>query len=164
MATRPKTPGRVTPIEDKITAGRPRKVAPADAADVIRQACATGASKVGVAMALGCDFSVLSRWLDEDSTLQAAFAEGRETERKTLHNVLYSAAISGTDKGALIAAMFLLKARHGYQEGQQEGQANRVSVTFNIPAAQPLDQFMVIENDTGNNRTKSISTKTSRTT
>ena len=146
------------PLDQKQTAGRPRKEPPADAADVIRHTCATGANKIGVAMALGCDVAVLDRWMDEDVVLKEAFAHGRETERKTLHNVLYDAATTGTGKEALIAAMFLLKARHGYQEGQQESQANRVSVTFNIPAATPLNQFMVIENEP--TRTQQLSRKT----
>ena len=98
-------------------------------------------------MALGCNTNVLDRWMHEDPALKQAFDEGRETERKTLHNVLFEAATKGTGKEALIAAMFLLKARHGYVEGQQESQANRVSVTFNIPAAQPLENFMVIDHD-----------------
>ncbi|OLP04938.1 hypothetical protein BLL52_3758 [Rhodoferax antarcticus ANT.BR] len=101
-------------------------------------------------MALGVADSVLSRWLEEYPELHAAFSEGREKERQTLHNALYTAATTQGDKGGLIAAMFLLKARHGYQEGQQEGQANRVSVTFNIPGAQPLDKYMVIENGSNN--------------
>ena len=156
--TKPKTPGRVVPVEEKQTAGRPRKEPPADAAEVIRQACATGANKMGVAMALGTNGDVLARWLDEHADLKEAFAQGRETERKTLHNVLYDAATTGTGKESLIAAMFLLKSRHGYQEGQQESQANRVSVTFNIPAATPLNQFMVIDNEP-NHRAERVSAK-----
>ena len=146
MATRGNLPGRVKPLADKLTAGRPRKEPPADAAEVIRQSTATGASKKGVAMALGTNDVTLTRWLDENPALHDAFTEGREKERQILHNVLYTAATTQSDKGGLIAAMFLLKARHGYQEGQQEGQANRVSVTFNIPGAMPLDKYTVIEN------------------
>ena len=74
--------------------------------------------------------------------------QGREKERQTLHDVLTNAAKGGN----IVSAIFLLKARHGYVEGQQENQANRVSVTFNIPGATPLDKFnntMVIDNDTG---------------
>lgn len=98
-------------------------------------------------MALGVSDAILSRWLDEHPELNAAFHEGREKERQTLHGILYTAATTQGDKGALIAAMFLLKARHGYVEGQQETQANRVSVTFNVPGAQPLDKYLVIDND-----------------
>ena len=159
--TKPKTPGRVTPLDEKIKDGRPRKVAPSDAVDVVRNACATGASKTGVAMALACSVDVLNRWLDEDPALKEAFEHGRETERQTLHNVLYESAIGGNGKDSLIASMFLLKSRHGYQEGQQESQANRVSVTFNIPAATPLNQFMVLENEP-NNSAKPVSAKLTR--
>lgn len=154
---KPKTRGRVKALEDKLTEGRPRKVAPPDAAEKIRNACATGANKRGVAMALGIgDTSILDRWMDEDPTLKQAFDEGRETERKTLHNVLYDCAVSGQGKDSLIACMFLLKARHGYQEGQQESQANRVSINFQIPAATPLAQFMTVENEP---RTQSLPNK-----
>ena len=80
--SRPKTPGRVVPVEEKKTAGAPRKVAPPDAADVIREAAATGASKRGIAMALACDLTVLNRWIDESPELAEAFANGREKERQ----------------------------------------------------------------------------------
>jgi hypothetical protein len=137
------------PVHEKLTAaGRPRKEPPADAAEVIRHATAHGASKDGVAMALACSRDVLVRWLDERPDLKQAFDEGRERERASLHNVLYEAAMNG----AIVPAMFLLKARHGYQEGQQEAQANRVSVTFNIPGALPLDKYMVVENEPGTER------------
>ncbi len=135
------------PLDEKSAHGRPRKEPPPDAAGVIRSACATGASQAGVAMALGANVDVLRRWLDEHPDLKEAFTQGREKERQTLHNVLYESAIGGNGKDSLIASMFLLKSRHGYLEGQQESQANRVSVTFNIPAATPLNQFMVLENE-----------------
>lgn len=145
--TKPKTPGRVTPLDEKIKDGRPRKVAPSDAVDVVRNACATGASKTGVAMALACSVDVLNRWLDEDPALKEAFEHGRETERQTLHNVLYESAIGGNGKDSLIASMFLLKSKHGYQEGQQESQANKVSITFNLPGAMQPEQFTIENND-----------------
>ena len=142
--TRPKTPGRVVPIEDKKPGGRPRKLAPPDAAEVIRAATATGASKVGTAMALAVSVDVLNRWLDESPALAEAFAQGREKERQTLHNVLYTVATkANADKDSLIASMFLLKARHGYQEGQQENQSNKVSITFNLPGALQPEQFTI---------------------
>lgn len=165
MATaRPKTPGRVKPIEEKslFKPGRPRKEPPPDAIERIKEACATGASKVGVAMALGTSGDVLVRWLDEYPALKEAFTVGREKERQTLHNVLYQSAIGNNGKDSLIASMFLLKSRHGYQEGQQEGQANRVSINFTIPGAQPLNQFLTVENEP--NRTQSLSTKLTRST
>ena len=136
--TRPKTAGRVIPHADKRATGRPRKIAPRDAADVIRAACATGASKIGVCMALACSTDVLDRWLAEDPALAEAFAHGRERERQTLHSVLYEAATNAN----IVAAMFLLKARHGYREGDTGEQANRVSVNFTLPGALPMATFI----------------------
>ena len=154
MTIRPQTPGRVVPTADKIKTGRPRKLAPRDAADVIGKACATGASKQGVAMALACSTVVLDRWMDEDPALAEAFAHGRERERQTLHSTLYDAATAGN----IVAAMFLLKARHGYREGDTGDQANRVSINFSLPGAISMKDFGVIENEPDNSN-KQLSTK-----
>ncbi len=74
--------------------------------------------------------------------------QGREEERHALHNRLYRMAMEGEGRDAAIAAMFLLKARHGYREGdtREEG---RVAGTFNMPAAMPLDKFVTVENESG---------------
>lgn len=127
--------------------GQPRKEPPPDALAIIQKAAATGASRRGVAMALGVHTTVVQRWLDESEELKEAFEQGRETERQTLHNVLYDCAVGGNGKDSLIAAMFLLKARFGYREGEQATEANRVSINFQLPGAMPLDQFQVIENE-----------------
>jgi hypothetical protein len=46
--------------------------------------------------------------------------------------------------GNIVAAMFLLKARHGYREGDQSDSAGRVSVTIALPGAMTLQQFQSI--------------------
>ena len=153
LQKRGRLPGRVKPEAEKLTTGRPRKQPPADAFEVIQAATASGASKIGVAMALGISTDVLARWLDERPDLKQGFDAGREKERASLHNVLYAAAMAG----AVVPALFLLKARHGYQEGQQEAQTNRVNITFNLPGAVPLDKFLVI--DDANNRTEPVPAK-----
>jgi hypothetical protein len=38
--------------------------------------------------------------------------------------------------------MFLLKSRHGYREGEQEQQGNRVQITFNLPGAKKPEEFV----------------------
>jgi hypothetical protein len=159
---RKKTVGRVIPLADKKKEGRPRKVAPPDAAEVIRNACATGATKIGVAASLGVDRAVLDRWLDESPELKEAFDQGRERERATLHNVLYECATKkNPDKDSLIASMFLLKARHQYRDqGDSEIQGNRVSINFTLPGAMKPDQFVIEnEHDTASTPTHGLSTK-----
>jgi hypothetical protein len=128
----------------KVKTGRPPLKPPSDALTAIKQAAAGGANKRGVAMALGVHVETMNRWLDEDPALREAFEQGRETERQVLHNAVYQRAI-GDGKEALLAAMYLLNTKHGYAK-EQASEANRVSITFALPGAMPLDKF-VIEND-----------------
>lgn len=107
----------------------------------------------GVAAGLGTSADTLRRWFGEDPELQEAFERGRERERYALHNVLYRQAI---EKGNATAAMFLLKARHGYREGDQPAEGNRVNITFSLPAATPLAEFEVIEHGRPNNRVDAL--------
>ena len=143
----------------------PRKHPPPDAAERIRALAADGWSVRGIAAHLGVGQDLLrDRWFVDHAELREAMELGREDERHTLHNRLYRIATEGTGKDAAIAAMFLLKARHGYREGDQQEQANRVAITFNIPAATPLDQFMTIDNDPADDRAQRVSAPTTRAT
>lgn len=133
--------------------GQPRKEPPADAAHHIRAFAADGFSIVGVAEKFGIERKTLERWLSDFPELREAFDRGREKERHTLHNRLYRIAMeSDDDKAASIAAMFLLKARHSYREGDQL-ESNRVNVVINLPAPRNMSEFIVQseveENDGG---------------
>ncbi len=66
---------------------------------------------------------------------------GEEQERQSLHNALYSKAMNGDGP----SAMFLLKARHGYREGDQREEGNRVAITFNLPGAMTAEQYKALE-------------------
>jgi len=136
---RPNTPGRVHP------GAVLKKPPPRNAAEIIREAAKSGASRTGVAVALGISLDLLKRWFAEFPALFEAFEQGRELERKTLHSKLHDMAMGGN----VAAAIFLLKARHqGYIEsGPPPDTPNRLSITFNLPGAMPLEQF-VIENGT----------------
>jgi hypothetical protein len=94
---------------------------------------------VGIARGLNTGINQLRRWIDENPALEEAIAQGRESERFALHSGLFRAA----KRGNIIAAMFLLKARHGYREGDQGGEANRVSITFALPGAMTPEQFTI---------------------
>lgn len=122
------------------------KQPPANAAGRIAALAATGHAIVGIAKLLGVGADTLRRWMDEDPMLAEALAQGREAERFVLHNVLYRAA----KRGNIIAAMFLLKARHGYREGDQGDGGNKVSINFTLPGALPPEEFKVIEHEAGN--------------
>jgi hypothetical protein len=111
----------------------------------IRQLASTGHSVIGIARGLNVSHVVFNRWLDSYPELAEAMTEGRESERLELHDVLFRAA----KKGNIIAAIFLLKARHGYREGDQSDTANKVSINFTLPGAMTPEQFngQVIEHE-----------------
>jgi hypothetical protein len=134
--------------------GQPRKDPPADAAHHIRAFAGDGFSIVGISEKFGIDRKTLERWLAAFPELREAFERGREKERHTLHNGLYRIATQTDDlKAASIAAMFLLKARHGYREGDQSESA-RVNVVINLPGARPMSELIVqaeVKNADGGN-------------
>lgn len=119
-------------------AGRKPLNPPADATDIILSLAADGFSVIGVAHRMGVGKDTFNHWLDEFPDLRDAFDKGRESERHALHNLLYRQAM---EKGNATAAMFLLKARHGYREGDQSDQGARVNVTIALPGAMTLQQF-----------------------
>ena len=124
--------------------GRAPKQPPPHAAARIKALAATGHSLVGIARGLHVGHDVLRRWIEEYPELDEALARGRESERLALHNVLYTAA---TEHGNIVAAMFLLKSRHGYREGDQSDAANKVSITFTLPGASKPEDYKVIEHE-----------------
>jgi hypothetical protein len=126
--------------------GRPAKRPPADAAERIRSLSAEGHSTVGIAQQLGVGRKTLDKWRTEFPELEEAYREGVERERYELHNVLVQKAKGGN----IVAAMFLLKARHGYREGDQSESGNRVNVTIALPGAMTLQQFTSIGKETAN--------------
>lgn len=102
---------------------------------------ADGFSIPGVAARLGVSKDTFYRWMDDHPELKDAFDLGREMERHALHNLLYRQAM---EQGNATAAMFLLKARHGYREGDQSDHAGRVSINIALPGAMTLQQFTTI--------------------
>lgn len=126
--------------------GRPPKPIPANAAEVVKAMAAEGFSLVSIAGRFRIGKDLLRQWFEREPALQEAFDAGREVERHALHNMLYKEAM---EKGNATAAMFLLKSRHGYREGAEIEQPNRVSITFNLPGAMTMDEFtkgVTIEN------------------
>ena len=122
-------------------AGRKPKAPPAGARELVLALAADGFTQLGIALRLGTSADTLRRWLEEHPDLAEAFEQGRENERWALHNMLYRQAM---EHGNPTAAMFLLKARHGYKEGDQSGTGSRVNVTIALPGAMTLQQFTTL--------------------
>jgi hypothetical protein len=128
---RPRQTQRVNPIPSPFRT----KITKVEIEKVQRWA-SESASKGAIARRLGMDHKTFRVLMEQNPELRAAYDEGIEME----HQMLVSALKRQLDKSP-VPAIFLLKTRHGYREGDQSQQGNRVSVTFNLPGAQPLDAF-----------------------
>jgi hypothetical protein len=117
--------------------GRKPKRPPADAVERIGELAKTNCSIIGIAHGLGVGKDAFAGWLERYPEIREAFDLGRERERAELHGGLAEQA----RKGNITAAIFLLKARHGYREGDQSDQSGRVNVTIALPGAMSLAQF-----------------------
>lgn len=123
-----------------------RKVTKAEM-EKVRRWASESASKGAIARRLGMDAKTFRVLMEQNPDLKAAYEEGIEEE----HKALVDALKRQLDRSP-VPAIFLLKTRHGYREGDQTELGNRVSVTFNLPGAMPLDAFKrgtVIEHNAG---------------
>lgn len=125
--------------------GRPKKNLPRNWREAIAPAVEAGATLADVAHVLDVSVDTVRRWRDEAPEFREALAEGKRVEEKALVNRLHEIAMSDASTAAA-SAMFLLKTRHGYREGgPAEGEAPRLSITFQMPAAlDPLDYARVV--------------------
>ena len=105
----------------------------------IRRLGARGVSEVDITKALGISFPTWKRLKEEDEQALEALEEARREEESELVGVLYEAAVK--DKN-LTAAMFLLKARHGYKEGADKIDATQVNVKITLPGAKDPVQYL----------------------
>ena len=116
-----------------------RKKPNENTAKQVQELAAKGHSLLNISKALGISKNLFYLWRDEYPEINEALELGKESERHDLHNALYTAAMTGN----ITSAIFLLKARHGYREGDQSDTANRVAITFNLPAAaQSTDDYL----------------------
>jgi hypothetical protein len=140
------------------TVGRPRKPCPSytqreirqqppvDVCAIIEQLATDLCPIVKIARMLGTTREVLQRWMTDNPALQDAYDVGRAQAEQELVDIVLRDARDAEKPN--INAFFLLKTRFGYREGDPGDQANRVSVTFNLPGALTLEQFAEAKNAT----------------
>jgi transposase-like protein len=118
------------------------KEPPANVLEIVEQACENGCTIHQIAAGLGVDRKLFNEWRERYPEIEAAMTAGRAVEHDALVGVLFKAA---TQKNNLVAAIFLLKARHGYQEGVALVQ-NSVSINYQLPAPlSPAEYIKTIE-------------------
>ena len=102
---------------------------------VVRKMAAAGHNLAVIAHSLGVGTGTLSRAMERQPDVRTAYDLGRASEEHFLVGKLRSAA----NKGNIVAAIFLLKARHGYIEGAPP--PTQVGVQIVLPDALTTEQY-----------------------
>ena len=107
---------------------------------IVEELAAKGCSVVTIARALGIDKETFRHIRGRDPAVEEAFESGRAKEHDRLVSNLNTAAASGN----VVASIFLLRARHGYQSG--EGIDVNVNVNTGgvlvVPAEMTVEQYV----------------------
>lgn len=107
---------------------------------------ATGASMRVCARRLGVSEKVFREWIEHHRAVREAWEEGIAAEHAFLYGRLMKLAADGNPT----AAIFLLKARHGYRENAPVESPSRLNIQITLPAAAPKDEWVqarVIEHE-----------------
>ncbi len=94
--------------------GKSEIVVTATGLGIVEELAAKGCSVVTIAKALGVDKETFRHIRARDPAVEEAFEAGRAKEHDRLVSNLNTAAASGN----VVASIFLLRARHGYQSAE----------------------------------------------
>lgn len=110
---------------------------------LVEQWAGAGATKRAIAARLRISDDSLRRIADRQPEVAQALAAGGMVHESLLVDKLTEAAKQGGRDG-IIAAIFLLKARHGWREGEgRDGAAVTTNVqVINLPAAMTPEQYL----------------------
>jgi hypothetical protein len=121
--------------------GRPKGVGAsfvtADQLPLIEEMAARGCNEITIARACGirCN-KAWQKAREAQPEVADALASGRAVEHDMLVSKLHTLAMGGN----AIAAMFLLKCRHGYREGEAQA-APQLNVTISLPGAMAPENY-----------------------
>jgi hypothetical protein len=119
--------------------GKPREHEPTpEDFEQIERLAAAGHGIVSVRKHLGIHQNTWKRWTEEHPETLEAYRRGLAAEEVHLVTELRRIV---TEKDNPIPGIFLLKTRHGYQEGQQQGPDNRVQIAVTLPAPLKPEQY-----------------------
>ena len=114
---------------------------------IVEDLAAKGCSVVTIAAALGVNKETFLHIRRRDHAVEEAFENGRAKEHDRLVANLNTAAASGN----VVASIFLLRARHGYQSG--EGIDVNVNVNTGgvlvVPAEMTVEQYLEMKRAEG---------------
>ena len=104
----------------------------------IERLAAAGHGIYAISKHLGIDPKTFQRWRKDHPEAKEALARGMEQEEHLIVSELLKIL---QEKQNPIPGIFLLKSRHGYQEGQGNQTDNRVQIAVTLPAALQPDQY-----------------------
>ena len=119
--------------------GRPRKTLPVNGYSIIEDMASRGCSENSIGFALNMCSDTWIALKHRDPKARDALERGRAVEHDALHGVLYEAAVT---KGNIVAAMFLLKCRHGSRD--QQGPVAEVNTQMVVevpPTIEDIDEW-----------------------
>ena len=114
---------------------------------IVEELAAKGCSVVTIAAALGVNKETFVHMRRRDPAVEEAFENGRAKEHDRLVANLNTAAAGGN----VVASIFLLRARHGYQSGE----GIDVNVNLNtggvlvVPAEMTVEQYLEMKRAEG---------------
>ncbi len=114
---------------------------PHNALEIVEDMARRGCSVISISRALRISSETFYQWRKKGIApeLFEAFAAGRAREHDTLVGDLHRASKAGN----VVAALFLLKCRHGYREGEHaDGRAGNVQISINMPGASKPDHYV----------------------
>lgn len=108
--------------------------------EIVEELAARGVAEATIAKALGMSKDAFRSVKRRDPAVQEAIDRGRAVEHDKLVGVLFEQAMSGQ----YVPAMFLLKTRHGYREGEQVGVNVSVETggVLVVPQKQSMEEFL----------------------
>ncbi len=105
---------------------------------IVEELAARGVAEATIAKALRMGKDGFRGVRRRQPEVQEALDRGRAIEHDRLVGKLFDTAMEGN----VVAGIFLLKARHGYREGEPlEGGTSNVQVNINLPSAMSPDEY-----------------------
>lgn len=130
---------QVTSLTDDVRSdagGRERHVG-AKGTQLVERMAAGGHSDAAIAKALKMNRETFRFCRRRQPELEEALQRGRSAEEHTLVAKLHEAALAGN----VVAAIFLLKSRHGYRD-QGNASDERPNIIINLPDANSTDAYL----------------------
>lgn len=133
-----------TPTASVVQGSEPRADLTDEGLALLEALAAEGCDQRTLAARLGISPATLREMRERDEQVALAWGRGLARLADELTHILLTHA-RGVGKGAVVAAIFLAKARLGWREGAPaEGHTQAVQVNIQIPPAMSAEEFRAI--------------------